>query len=320
LNNLLHFELADAGMSPTHWQASTFPEPFKHKITVVHDGIDTQALTQNPDVSLTLKMNSGQDLVLTRQDEVITFVNRNLEPYRGYHSLMRVLPEILKARPYAQVIIVGGNQTSYGAAPPQGQTWQEIFLNEVKEKLGGRCTSVLKDTGDLTKNVMMGLQELKSLGNVSNRVLIITMDLPYLETKLIDQFLDLCPDVDLAVPLISKEEYLDRFPSATGTFAKLIDGEWTVGCAYLFKPDVFIKALPKIEQVVANRKSVPKLAGILGLGFLWKVMTRSISVPEVVAKIEGVIGCKIAAVQMGPAEFAFDVDDIPDYEYALRNK
>jgi len=195
-----------------------------------------------------------------------------------------------------------------------------IASEEVKEKLGGRCTSVLKDTGDLTKNVMMGLQELKSLGNVSNRVLIITMDLPYLETKLIDQFLDLCPDVDLAVPLISKEEYLDRFPSATGTFAKLIDGEWTVGCAYLFKPDVFIKALPKIEQVVANRKSVPKLAGILGLGFLWKVMTRSISVPEVVAKIEGVIGCKIAAVQMGPAEFAFDVDDIPDYEYALRNK
>ena len=195
-----------------------------------------------------------------------------------------------------------------------------VASQEVKEKLGGRCTSVLNDTGDLTKNIAMGLQELKSLGNISNRILIITMDLPYLETKVIDQFLDLCPDVDLAVPLISKDEYLDRFPSATGTFAKLIDGEWTIGCAYLFKPDVFIKALPKIEQVVANRKSVPKLAGILGLGFLWKVMTRSISVPEVVAKVEGVIGCKIAAVKMGPAELAFDVDDIPDYEYALRNK
>jgi hypothetical protein len=49
-------------------------------------------------------------------------------------------------------------------------------------------------------------------------------------------------------------------------------------------------------------------------------MTRAISVPEVVTKIEGVIGCKIAAVKNGPAELAFDVDDIPDYEYALRNK
>lgn len=195
-----------------------------------------------------------------------------------------------------------------------------IASEDVKAKLGGRCTSVLNDTGDLTKNVMMGLQELKSMGNVSSRVLIVTTDLPYMETKVLNQFLDLCPDVDLAVPLISKDEYLDRFPSATGTFAKLRDGEWTVGCAYLFKPDVFIKALPKIQQVVDNRKSVTKLAGILGLGFLWKVKTRAISVPEVVAKIEGVIGCKIAAVQNAPAELAFDVDDIPDYEYALRNK
>eukprot|EP01041_Mallomonas_annulata_P026946 gene26946-48413_t len=29
LNNLLHFEVADTGISPTHWQASTFPEPFR---------------------------------------------------------------------------------------------------------------------------------------------------------------------------------------------------------------------------------------------------------------------------------------------------
>jgi hypothetical protein len=43
LNNLLHFEVADAGISPTHWQASTFPESFRKKITVVHDGIDTEA-------------------------------------------------------------------------------------------------------------------------------------------------------------------------------------------------------------------------------------------------------------------------------------
>ncbi len=195
-----------------------------------------------------------------------------------------------------------------------------VASQDVKEKLGGRCTSVLNDTGDLTKNISMGLQELKAMGNITNRVLIVTTDLPYMETKVLNEFLDLCPDVDLAVPLISKDEYLDRFPAATGTFAKLRDGEYTVGCAYLFKPEVFIKALPQIQQVVDNRKSVSKLAGILGLGFLLKVKFKAISVPEVVSKIESVIGCKIAAVRYAPAELAFDVDDIPDYEYALRNK
>ncbi len=83
LNNLLHFEIADAGISPTHWQASTFPEPFRSKITVVHDGIDTEAITPNPNAWLTLSTQSGQKFTLTRKDEVITFVNRNLEPCRG---------------------------------------------------------------------------------------------------------------------------------------------------------------------------------------------------------------------------------------------
>ena len=136
LNNLLHFEVADAGISPTHWQASTFPEPFKNKITVVHDGIDTLAVAPNPAVSLTLKMSSGQDLVLTRQDEVITFVNRNLEPYRGYHTFMRALPQLLKERPNARVLLVGADDVSYGARPDAAKygaaKWKDIFANEVR--------------------------------------------------------------------------------------------------------------------------------------------------------------------------------------------
>ena len=127
LNNLLHFDSADAGISPTHWQASTFPEPFRSRITVVHDGIDTVAVAPDPNVSLTLNGN----LKLTRADEVITFVNRNLEPYRGYHIFMRALPELLRRRPNARVLIVGGDDVSYGARPPEGRKWKNIFLDEV---------------------------------------------------------------------------------------------------------------------------------------------------------------------------------------------
>lgn len=128
LNNLLHFEVADAGISPTHWQASTFPEPFRSRITVVHDGIDTAAVAPNPDVSLTL---NGK-ITLTRKDEVITFVNRNLEPYRGYHIFMRALPEILRIRPRARVLIVGGDDVSYGARPEGNRKWRDIFAQEVR--------------------------------------------------------------------------------------------------------------------------------------------------------------------------------------------
>jgi glycosyltransferase involved in cell wall biosynthesis len=134
LNTMLHFESADAGLSPTYWQANTFPEPFRKRITVIHDGIDTSKVVPNARVTMNLKTATGS-VNLNKGDEVITFVNRNLEPYRGYHIFMRALPEILKRRPKARVLIVGGNKLSYGAPAPEGHTWKEIFVNEVRGRI-----------------------------------------------------------------------------------------------------------------------------------------------------------------------------------------
>ena len=131
LNNMLHFEQGHAGISPTRFQADTFPQPFRARISVSHDGIDTVAACPLPDVRLEVD-GAG---TLSRADEVITFVNRNLEPYRGYHVFMRALPELLRARPNATVLIVGGDEVSYGARPPKGQTWKQIFIDEVRGQI-----------------------------------------------------------------------------------------------------------------------------------------------------------------------------------------
>lgn len=135
-NNLLHFQTAEAGISPTHWQASTFPQPFRDKITVIHDGIDTNKLVPQP--GMRLNFSSGVQLV-QGQDEIITFVNRNLEPYRGYHIFMRALPELLKRRPNARVLIVGGDDVSYGARPDAAKygnaKWKDIFAAEVRPQI-----------------------------------------------------------------------------------------------------------------------------------------------------------------------------------------
>ncbi len=114
INNLLHFEQADAGISPTHWQASTFPSRFRERISVIHDGVDTTQIRPNPGV----RIRFNPDLTLSRDDEVITFVNRNLEPYRGYHVFMRTLPEILRRPPRAQVVIVGRDRSGARSRQP----------------------------------------------------------------------------------------------------------------------------------------------------------------------------------------------------------
>jgi len=159
LNNLLHFEVADAGISPTHWQASTFPESFRSRIAVVHDGIDTHVVAPNRKASLTLNSN----IVLTPQDEVITFVNRNLEPYRGYHIFMRALPEILKHRPRARVLIVGGDEVSYGAQPPKGATWKSIFASEARPQISDADWSRVHFLGTIPYNQFITMLQLSTL-------------------------------------------------------------------------------------------------------------------------------------------------------------
>ena len=130
LNNHLHFEIADAGISPTHFQADTFPQSFRDQISVIHDGIDTKQVRPNPEA----RFRVNDKLCLSRSDEVITFVNRNFEPYRGYHIFMRALPGILARRPDAQVLLLGGDQVGYGAAPVKGSS-KQIFIDEVRHKI-----------------------------------------------------------------------------------------------------------------------------------------------------------------------------------------
>ena len=131
LNNRLHEEVMDAGISPTRFQAATFPDHWQDRLTVAHDGIDTNLVRPNP--AARLDIEDGP--TLTRDDEVITFINRNLEPYRGYHVFMRALPELLKRRKNAHVVMLGGDGTSYGSKPPQGKTWKQIFIDEVRGRI-----------------------------------------------------------------------------------------------------------------------------------------------------------------------------------------
>jgi glycosyltransferase involved in cell wall biosynthesis len=134
--HLLHaMSVADGALSPTLFQRDRHPAWFRDRITVVHDGIDTARFRPDPSAYVQLQ-TAG--LTLRPGDEVVVFVARQLEPYRGYHIFMRALPELLKRRPDARVVIVGGDGVSYGASPPEGKTWKQIFLDEVKDSLDMR--------------------------------------------------------------------------------------------------------------------------------------------------------------------------------------
>lgn len=131
--HLLHaLNACDVALTPTQFQKSRHPAWAQQRIQVIHEGIDTQRFRPDPQASVQLK-TAG--LTLRPGDEVVTFVVRQLEPYRGYHIFMRTLPLLQQLRPHARVVLVGGDGSSYSANPPPGKTWREIFLAEVADRL-----------------------------------------------------------------------------------------------------------------------------------------------------------------------------------------
>lgn len=120
----------DQGISPTVWQKSRYPLEFQHKIEVIHEGIDTEIV--KPDPGAWVEIN-GQHL--QAGDEVVTYVARNLEPYRGFHTFMRSLPKLQALRPKAKFIIVGGDDVSYGKRLPEGQTYRQRYCAEVQDRV-----------------------------------------------------------------------------------------------------------------------------------------------------------------------------------------
>ncbi|MEP1328075.1 glycosyltransferase family 4 protein [Pseudophaeobacter sp.] len=105
-------ESVDQGHVPTLWQRDRFPASFHDRMYTCHDGIRCDRLLPDENASVGL---GRLDHPLTRDDEVVTYIARNMERARGFHIMMRALPQIQAARPKARVLMIGGNETSYGA-------------------------------------------------------------------------------------------------------------------------------------------------------------------------------------------------------------
>ncbi len=129
VRNAMHLSAlnaCDAGFTPTRWQHSRLPREYQGRVAVVHDGVDTDAV--RPDLAARFEW---QGRVFEAGQPIVTYVARNLEPYRGFHVLMRALPALLAAEPQAQVLVVGGDEVSYGAASAHPDGWRAALTEEL---------------------------------------------------------------------------------------------------------------------------------------------------------------------------------------------
>ena len=129
--NLLALGLGGHGQTPTEWQMSTYPDWAQPRIHLLTEGVDLDIC--KPATGRRAAITIGGQKI-GPQEKVVTYLSRDLEPYRGFHVMMRSLPKLLAARKDIRVVIVGGDGVSYGNPPAKGGTWREVMLAE----LGGK--------------------------------------------------------------------------------------------------------------------------------------------------------------------------------------
>ena len=125
---LLDMANSDWGLAPTHFQRAQFPAWLGDRLAVLHDGVDTEFYQPSPGARLALP---GLDIDLTGCDELITYVARGMEPYRGFPQFMTALAEVLRRRPRAQAVIVGADRVAYGRPLGDGRTYRQKMLAEL---------------------------------------------------------------------------------------------------------------------------------------------------------------------------------------------
>ena len=128
--NHLALGLEAAGQTPTAWQRSTYPAWAQAGIDLLWEGVDLQVCQPTPARSI-LQLGG---MTIDPSDQLVTYVARDLEPYRGFHIMMRALPKLLR-RKDLKVVIIGGDGVSYGCPPSQGGTWRDVLLAEMGDAI-----------------------------------------------------------------------------------------------------------------------------------------------------------------------------------------
>jgi glycosyltransferase involved in cell wall biosynthesis len=129
MNHVNHLALAlgQHGQTPTQWQLTRYPAWAQKQIRLIREGAKLDVC--RPDPAVRRAPFALGDFQVAPEEKLVTYVARNLEPYRGFHTMIRALADLHAARPDVKVVMVGGDEVSYGSRLV-GTTWRQHFQAE----------------------------------------------------------------------------------------------------------------------------------------------------------------------------------------------
>lgn len=220
----------------------------------------------------------------------------------GFTVLQRTLNTLRSSERVNRCVVIGPNEVASHPA-------------------ASLADAVLPEGESGPDNIFRGIQWLMDAngGQHAEHVLVVTTDLPFLSLEAVHSFLDACPpDADVCGPLVHRDQFEAKFPNCRAEYVRLRDGEWTMGCAFLINPAVISANRPRVDEVFEARKSQLEMARMLGLGFIMRFLTHTLTVDRIQQRCSEILGCSVCGVHNSAPELAYDIDDQDEYFYALK--
>lgn len=179
----------------------------------------------------------------------------------------------------------------------------------------------LPDKGDFISNVISGAV----VSGNHPFVLICTCDLPFLTGEAVTDFLTAAIDkatqsgATVVYPVVPVSRCYRRFPGLKRTALKLKEAHFTGGNMMLARPQFLISQRKRIADAYRARKSPLRLANMLGLDMIFRLLFSQIFAPHLLTL--PLLEKRISQMLAGPArvyvspypEIATDLDKPSDY-------
>lgn len=180
---------------------------------------------------------------------------------------------------------------------------------------------IIEPGEDLVTNIRKGIDALGAQGHV----LIVSSDVPLITPEGVEDFIRRASDLnaDLAYPIISKNDCENKFPAFKRTYVKTADGTFTGGNIMLASTQFLADNWQNIQNAYSARKQVFKLARMIGMGVLLRVIAAQV-IPSALRlsmleeAVSRLLGAKLRVVISSYPEIGEDVDKASDLEEVRR--
>ncbi len=219
--------------------------------------------------------------------------------------------------PVKSLIPIGGHVMSWyvlKALRSSGMVKRIVYVGPSVPELEALYDIHLPARGEMLENLEAGLAALPA----SNRVLISTADIPLLTPEAVQDVVSRDSGIGIVYPVISESACQRAFPGGKRTYVKLRSGKFTGGNLFLLEPGLVNAFMPKLKQVIANRKNPLAIAGMIGIDTLLKFPFGILQKSELEQKISKILGVPASALITEFAEVGFDVDKPEDLILTLK--